>query len=195
VAYYLYDLMPDPVPTHWNIRGEADGFTAKPWGAYITSLMTAGIYLLFLVLPLISPKGFRMENFAKVWDIIKVIFVVMMLLINIAASLSASGLPFSMEKMIPILVGAMFILLGNYFGKVTKNYFVGIRTPWTLSNDEVWLHTHRLGGKLFVAGGFLLIIESLLVLPSVFPIVTILMVAGVPIVYSYVIYRRIVGRA
>jgi uncharacterized membrane protein len=105
----------------------------------------------------------------------------------------AAGLPLSIERWLPAGIGLLLALLGNFFGKTTKNFFVGIRTPWTLANDEVWLRTHRLGGKLFVAAGAIVFASALagrgfLAIP-----VAVGFAALVPIVYSYWLYRRIEG--
>jgi len=193
LGYYFYDTLPDPVPTHWNFRGVADGFTPKPWGVYMTPLMALGIYILFVFLPALSPKGFRMEGFDKAWGIIKIAFVSVMLIIELLTTLVAAGIPISVSLTIPALVGLLFVILGNLFGKLTKNFWVGIRTPWTLASDEVWLKTHRLGGKLWVAGGFIIMIGAVLRAPVWLFISILAAITVIPIVYSYVIYRKIEG--
>ena len=193
IAGLMYDKLPDPMPTHWNAGGTADGFTPKPWGPFVGPLMMLGIYLLFLAIPAISPRGFRIEGFQRIFTAIKSIIIGFMFALNIAIILIATGFPVSISKVIPIIIAVMFILLGNLMGKITKNFFVGIRTPWTLASDEVWLLTHRLGGKTFVIGGFVMVIEILLGFGSTVILTTIIIAALIPVVYSYVAYRRIEG--
>ena len=193
VAVALYAQLPDPVPTHWNWRGVADGFTPKPWGAFILPLATLGTYLLLVAVPRISPRGFQMERFARVYGLIVTALVATLFAITVIALLAATGVPLPIQRATPMLVGALFVVLGNFMGKLTKNFFIGIRTPWTLASDEVWGRTHRLGGRLFVAGGFVAILSGLFTTsPTVF-LTVILTAALIPAAYSYVLYRRLEG--
>jgi uncharacterized membrane protein len=97
------------------------------------------------------------------------------------------------QRIIVAGVGLMFIVLGNYMGKVRKNFFIGIRTPWTLASDEVWSRTHRLGGKVFVLTGIFMIVNIFVRFPGQTLVVAIVAAALIPVIYSYVICRRIEG--
>ncbi len=189
----FYEKLPDPVPTHWNIQGEVDGWTPKPFGAFVTPAAIAGLIILFWLIPAISPKGFKIEGFRRTYSIIKFIVVFAMFVIHIIAIASASGAPMNVEKFVPAIIGLLFIGLGNYMGKIKKNFFIGIRTPWTLSSDEVWLRTHRLGGKIFFYGGILVVLFTLLKLPGFISFSVIILVALIPVVYSYAVYKKIEG--
>lgn len=189
----MYDKLPDPMPTHWNIAGEADDFMAKPWGAFMGPLMMIGIYLMFLIIPVISPKGFRIESFQRTFGAIKSIMMGFLFMLNVAVILLTTGFPISASKLIPLIVSVMFILFGNLMGKLSKNFFIGIRTPWTLTSDEVWLLTHRLAAKTFVIGGVAMMIEILLGISSGIVFGTIIVAAMIPVFYSYIVYRRIEG--
>lgn len=193
LAAALYSRLPDPVPTHWNLRGEADGFTPKPWGAFVLPLVTAGCWLLFLVLPRLSPRGYRLDRFARVYGIIQVVITGFMFALTCLALLAAIGVPVAMDRVLYAGLGALFIVLGNYLGKVTRNFFVGIRTPWTLASDEVWLRTHRLGSRCFVAGGIVALVGGLAGGGAPLLVTAVGIAALVPVVYSYVIYRRLEG--
>ena len=142
VAAYLYPMLPEQIPTHWNFDGEVDGYTSKPWGVAVMRLI-----------PIISPKGFRTDKFMDVINVFTVTFVGFMSGIAILVLLEANGQDVRINEMTFAGVGLMFIVLGNYMGKVRKSFFIGIRTPWTLASDEVWSRTHRLGGKVFVLTG------------------------------------------
>ena len=102
-------------------------------------------------------------------------------------------MPVAMDRAMHAGTGLLFVVLGNFMGKLTKNFFVGIRTPWTLASDEVWLRTHRLGGKLFVLAGVALFIAGLLGGGTVPLLVAVAVAGGIPVVYSYLLYRRIEG--
>ena len=103
------------------------------------------------------------------------------------------GKPVDMNRGVEAGVGLLLIVLGNFMGKITRNFFVGIRTPWTLASDEVWLRTHRLGGKLFVLAGAVFFVCGILGLGAMAPFAATAVAALVSIAYSYVIYRKIEG--
>jgi uncharacterized membrane protein len=107
--------------------------------------------------------------------------------------LEASDRNVHINEMIFAGVGLLFIVLGNYMGKVRKNFFIGIRTPWTLASDEVWSRTHRLGGRVFVLIGFFMFLNAFVRFPAQLLIWSIVVVALVPVVYSYVLYRKLEG--
>jgi uncharacterized membrane protein len=193
LAAGLYGRLPDQIPTHWNARGVVDGFSPKPWGPFVLPLVMLGVYLLLLVIPRISPSGFRVERFMKVFEIIQATLLGFLFLVTALVLLAGTGMPVPMDRAIHAGTGVLFIVLGNFMGKVTKNFFVGIRTPWTLANDEVWLRTHRLGGRFFVLAGLVLLLSGLLG-GGVAPLLAAVTIAGgLPVVYSYIIYRRIQG--
>jgi uncharacterized membrane protein len=192
----LYDRLPAQVPTHWDLQGRPDGYTAKPWGPFVAPLIGMGMYLLFQVLPAISPRRYRIERFRRVYDLLATALVVFAFALTILTMLAGLGVPMAMDRAMGVLIGALLVVLGNFLGKTTKNFFVGIRTPWTLASDEVWLRTHRLGGKLFVAAGLVAMAAAalaprgwMLAAPAVLAVVASLIAVG----YSYWVYRRIEG--
>ncbi len=193
VAAYLYPNLPDQIPTHWNIKGEFDDYTAKPWGVVIMPIAAMLVFVVMRLIPVISPKGFRTDNFTDVVNVFTVVMVGFMSGVAILVLLEANGQDVRINEMIFAGIGLMFIVLGNYMGKVRKNFFIGIRTPWTLASDEVWSRTHRLGGKVFVLIGIFMMLNSFVRFPVQWLIASIVIVALVPVIYSYVIYRRIEG--
>lgn len=194
-AAVLYERLPERVPTHWNVRGVADGFTPKPWGPFVLPLVMLGVLALLAALPRISPRGYRMDRFLRVYGILQTSILAFLFLVTLLSLLAGVGAPVSMERAILAATGLLFIVLGNFMGKLTKNFFVGIRTPWTLASDEVWLRTHRLGGKAFVLAGAGFVLAGLLGGGAVVPLIVAALVAAVviPIVFSYVLYRRLEG--
>jgi uncharacterized membrane protein len=166
---------------------------AKPWGPFFTPLLALALWVVFLALPAVSPKGFRMDNFRSIYDILRLVVLGFLFLITAAVLLADAGYPLAVFPVVNTLLGVFLIILGNFLPKIRKNFFVGVRTPWTLANDEVWLKTHRLAGWVFVFGGLALVVEGLAggsevawLLP-----VTLILVALVPVLWSYVLYRRI----
>jgi uncharacterized membrane protein len=189
----LYDRLPESVPTHWNARGVADRFTPKPWGPFLLPLTMLGVFALLFVLPRISPRGYRMERFQRVFEILQAAILGFLLVLALLALLAGTGAPVPMGRAIYAATGLLFAVLGNFMGKLTKNFFVGIRTPWTLASDEVWLRTHRLGGKTFVLAGLGLFVSGLVGGGSVAVFVAVAVAVGIPVLYSCVLYRRLEG--
>lgn len=192
-AAWIYPQLPDLVPSHWNSQGQVDGHMAKPWGVFLMPTLTLGIYLMFLVLPLISPHGFRMEQFGPVVRLFQTVMVLFMSVVAVTALLAARGDDVPVSNIALGGTGMLFLVLGNYMGKVRKNFFIGIRTPWTLASDEVWARTHRLGGWLFSAGGLLLMLGSFGHPDSSLILTVVIIVALIPVAYSFLLYRRLEG--
>ena len=186
-----YPGLPDPMPSHWNGQGHVNGWLPKFWGAYATPMVMGFVWLLFLVLPRMSPRGFEMKPFARAWSLFSLSVLAFLFFVLILVLDAARGqAPFSSRALLSGL-GLLFVSTGIFLGKVTRNYFAGIRTPWTLSSEEVWSRTHRLAGKLFIAAGLVVIATSLAGV-GIWPLVASIAIATiVPIVYSYVIYREL----
>ena len=140
-------------------------------------LTMAGIWIVLAVLPRISPKGYRLESFQSIYGLIQLALMTALLVTSIVALLAATNRHVTINTITPIVLGLLFIILGNYMGKLRKNFFIGIRTPWTLASDEVWVRTHRLGGWLFVAGGLAIVITGVLAPSAYMPIIMIGIIA------------------
>lgn len=187
---YFYQLFPDSVPTHWNLRGEANGFS-RPWlAAFLLPIIMAGIYLLFTALPYLDPRREQYEKFAKVYHQFKDVIMAFLFATFIIASLKASGQNANISFIVPALVGLLFIFLGSIMNKIKSNWFFGIRTPWTLSSEAVWDKTHQAASRFFYPAGLLLAATALVpgFIKIVFLTAAILLIAfGLPL-YSYLIY-------
>lgn len=193
LSAFLYTRLPDPVPTHWNLQGEADGFTPKPWGPFVLPLVMIGVLLLFLALPKLSPRGYEIGRFQGVFEILQTSILSFLLLVHALALLAGVGAVVDMNRALIPALGILLVVLGNFMGKLRKNFFIGIRTPWTLASDEVWLRTHRVGGKLFVLAGIALFVWGLAGGGLAAVVGVTIAVSLVSIVYSYLIYRRLEG--
>ncbi len=193
VAGVLYGDLPDPVPTHWNAAGDVDGYTGKPWGVIILPISAVGLWLLMKAIPHMSPKGYGTREFQGVVNLLQVMMVAFMSAIGVLALLAANGANIPIDVVIPIGVGLLFIALANYFGKLRKNFFIGIRTPWTIASDEVWARTHRLAAKTFTLAG-LIMASSAFYRPMPWVILVAVFIAAiVPILYSWWLYRKLEG--
>lgn len=195
IGAYFYRALPDPVPTHFDLAGRPNGFTSKPLGVFLPTLFIAPLGLFLAVIPKISPRGYQVDAFKRVYEIISLTTLGFLFVISALAFSASLGHPWSMDHAILPLVGLLLLILGNFMGKTRRNFFVGIRTPWTLADDEVWLRTHRLGGPLFVLGGAIVMVGGLFGADVRFLLAVVLTIAFVPVVYSYVIYRRLTRQA
>jgi len=189
----VYGKLPDPVPTHWNIHGEVDGWTPKPWGPFLLPLVMLAMSVMFMVLPWISPRRFEIEGFDGAYGWIVLSVQSMFLLFTGLAHLAGMGFDVDIGRTLSIAVGLLFMVMGNFMGKVTRNFFLGIRTPWTLANEEVWLRTHRFAGKAYVLAGFLFMVAGLLNVHRLALIPLIALMALIPSAYSFILYRRLEG--
>jgi uncharacterized membrane protein len=191
-AVYFYNNLPARIITHWNFAGQPDGWGSSKVQSVALPSMVVGMYLLFLALPYFDPKKDRYEQFAKTYHIFKNLLLALFVIIFFITGLSNLGYNVPVGVIIPLLIGLMFIIMGNYFGKIKPNWFMGIRTPWTLSSEEVWNKTHRFGGKMFILAGLLMIAEIFLPLSWKLPIFIIMMVILLfgTTGYSYVVYLQ-----
>jgi uncharacterized membrane protein len=189
---WLYPQMPALVPVHWNAHGQINGY-ATPIKAVATPMILMAILaLLTVVLPIISPRGYEITPFISVFVIVMVAVQAFVLITALGVLFNAAGHPmgrFMLWMLLPI--GVLLMIVGNYMGKLRKNFFAGIRTPWTLASDEVWERTHRVGGWLFMLAGLIVVVATLVGAPVVFSVVVIAVAAFIPAVYSYFVYRRV----
>jgi len=182
------------LPTHWNLAGEADGFSSKWQALLMPAAILAGLSLLFFFLPAMEPRreGLQRSQGLYLWAWAGLLLV--SIAIEVVTLSAALGWNIAADRLIMGVVGVMLALIGNQLGKSRSMYLVGIRTPWTLASEEVWIKTHRLGGKLMVAAGLLMIVVALLpVAPEARAIVMGAAVGAavvVPVVYSFVLWRR-----
>ena len=183
-----------PLPTHWGLSGEPDRFSNKWIALLIPVLIVAPVSLLMYALPAIEPRKQGMERSQVLYLSAWAGMLLMGLLIQLAVLSVAFRWPVHGTSFVLVGVGLMFILIGNQLGKSRSTYLMGIRTPWTLASEEVWMRTHRLGGKLMAGGGILLLLVAFAPIPSGL-IATLLLavtavVGVVPVVYSYLLWRR-----
>lgn len=197
-AAAVYTRLPQRVPSHWNLRGEVDGWMDKPWGALAQPAIATFMLAVLWLMPRIDPRRRNVEHFAEDRRLIINLLICFFAVVQVATLGQALGWPVEVDRVIMASVGLLFVGLGNYLPRIRSNWFIGIRTPWTMDNERVWRATHRVGGRAFVAAGILLALAALLG-PRARPwaIGAAIVLAGVvPLVYSYVAYRRdLAGRS
>ena len=191
IAVY-WDKFPDQIAIHFNMSGEPNGYGGKIEGLFLMPVINIGMYFLFIVLPKIDPRKANYALFADKYRIIRIVLHVFFTFSFFVNSFYALGYHFNMGLIVLYGVLGLFLVLGNYMGNVRPNFFVGVRTPWTLSNEEVWVKTHRLTAKVWVVGS----LAMMIVLPFVPHLETmflifIAIICVVPIAYSYIIYKKI----
>lgn len=192
IGITLYPIMPATMASHWNAAGEVNGYMGKFWGLFLMPLISIVLLALFLLIPKIDPLK---ENIAKFRDSFERFIVLIELFFFYAYILTIfSNLGFKLNVVTAIIpaLAVLFYFVGDLIGKSKRNYFIGIRTPWTLSNDEVWDKTNELGGKLFKAAAIISLIG--LLFPNkiglLIAIVPILAAAIYTVTYSYFVWRK-----
>jgi uncharacterized membrane protein len=184
----LYNQLPERMASHWNVNDQVDGTTSRFWGAFLMPIFTLALLGLFLVIPGIDPLKANIAQFRGVFNLfilLMVAFMTYMHALTLAWNLGYTGFRLSMA-MLPAM-GLLFILIGYMLTRAKRNFFIGIRTPWTLSSDTVWEKTHQLGGKLFAASGIFTFIGAFFGGTTAF---WLLFVPLFLVIYSYVLYRQ-----
>ncbi len=192
VSVWAYPLLPATVATHWNLQGTPDGYSGRLWAVAVMPIVIVGLTGLFRVLPNVDP---RRENYTKFLDTYWLIANVVLAFAGVAhALIVANGLGYTVQvdRLLPVGIGLLLAFLGNYLTRVEPNWFVGIRTPWTLSSDTVWRRVHRTAGWLFVIAGLVVAAAAFAPRGAFFPVwmVTIILAGGIPVVQSYVLWKR-----
>ena len=190
---FFYPSLPEQIPIHWSIGEGPDGYQSKVMALITLHVLMIGIYLLLTVIPKIDPKKKNYQYFSKAYSISILSMMVFFFLINMLILLFSLGYDIPMESLAGPLVGLLFLIMGNYMQQAKQNFFFGIRTPWTLMDETIWRKTHRLGGKLFMVGGIIMMLT--LFLPAsyeIFIIISVVVLVGVvPTGYSYILFRKL----
>lgn len=191
--FYVWDSLPEKVALHWNINGEIDRYGDKSELILVPVLLPLLIYVLFLIIPAIDPKG-KIKHMGNKYDVLKTILTVFMSALAMIVIYASINETFYNPNYIVLLIGLLFVILGNYFKTIRANYFIGIKTPWTLENETVWKETHKLAGKLWFIGGLIIVLGSLLLKKEanfkLFAVITVI-ITVIPVVYSYIKYRSL----
>ena len=190
IGLILWNKLPDKIPTHWNAAGEVDGWSSKAFAVFGLPGFLLAVHWLCLLGTNADPKKQNING--KVWSIVFWVCPVISVLGAVLMYGTALGMQFAVEKIIPSLVGITFIIIGNYLPKCKQSYTMGIKLPWTLNDEDNWNRTHRLGGKLWVVCGLILIVS--MALPSHFMFAAFLVIITVaelvPTEYTYFLLKK-----
>lgn len=192
VGLALYPRLPATMPTSWTMRGQPDGVGPKWEALFVMPMAMLGLWALLRLLPLIDPRRENYSRMQAVYDLIINAVLTFMAAVQLVGIAVFMGAPLSQERLTTACIGVMLVIVGNVLPLARPNWFVGIRTPWTLSSDRVWERTHRMGGYLMVASGVVAIAASVLPFPVSAPALGVVSaLAGLtPVVYSYFAWKR-----
>lgn len=190
---WLYPRLPAEVPTHWDLHNRVNGVTSRFWAAAFPALGVLVLAALSVVLPAVSPRQFAIKRFEGVWGVLMLVMQGFVLVAGLGILLQGAGYAVSTPAIVMLAAGVLYLLLGNYMGKLRRNFFMGIRTPWTLASEAVWERTHRLAGWLFVLAGVAMVIAAPIPAVRWLSLGVVAVACLAPAVCSYFIYRRLEG--
>lgn len=191
LAAIMWNRTPDTVPIHWDAAGNVNGYGGKFESLLLDPIISVGVYLLMIALPWIDPGRANYANFSSAYDTIRVSVIALQAAVYLLILLAIHGSGVNIGVVVPMSVGVVMIAIGNVMPKLRPNWFVGIRTPWTLSSKTSWDRTHRFGGRLFVAMGLVLMVGVLLppeLRVAVWVPAVVILLIGI-YVFSYVAWR------
>lgn len=190
-AVSFYGKLPNVIPVHWGINGNIDGYGSKNT-IFLMPVLNIVIYAILLAIPIIDPKRGNYGKFKNAYRVIRSVIIIFFTVVYAAILTASLGYKVRVDFIITLSISILFIVIGSFMDKIKHNYFVGIRTPWTLANEDVWTKTHRLGGRLFVAAGIISMIGSFIggFWSFALMMASVLIAALIPAVYSFVIYKN-----
>jgi uncharacterized membrane protein len=191
IAIYVYPIFPEEVASHWNSKGEVNGYMPKFWGIFLMPLMSLFMFGLFLFLPKLDPLKKNVKKFKGFYNEFILFMIVFFFYVFILTILYNLEIIFNMTYAILPAIAILFYFIGVLLEKSKRNWFIGIKTPWTLSSDYVWDKTHKLGSRLFK------IIAALVLIGLFYPdqgivlfIIPLIAMVIWLYVYSYVVYKK-----
>jgi uncharacterized membrane protein len=189
----VYPYLPEIAASHWDASGQVNGYMPRFWAAFLMPIVSVGLLFLLLAVPSIDPLKANIAKFRNYYNGFVLVIVVFMLIIHgITLAWNLGYDRFNIGNAIVPAVGLIFIVAGFMMAKAKRNFFIGIRTPWTLSNDTVWDETHKLGSKLFIGAGIVSFLSAFFGEIGFWVMFIVIMIAAiVPIVYSYMLWRNI----
>lgn len=189
-ALLAYPRLPARIPVHWNVDGVADGFGPRSMIFGFSALMLA-LGALWLVLPRVSPRRYEVERFGAAWWRSGALIVALSGYVQAMLVWHLLGGPVGMDRALGGGLALLAVLLGNVLGKVRRNFWLGIRTPWTLASERVWYATHRLAARTMVMGGLLALAGLAAGAPPRFATLSVVVAALLPAAWSLLYYKRL----
>lgn len=190
ITLYLYPMLPNEIPIHFNISGEVDDYGPRTF-ALFTAVLPLISLIFFRFLPRLDPKGENYKFHTKAYNVFILFMMLFFIVLHWITLFSALGIPVPINKVVPIGMGVLFIILGNYMPQIRQNYTYGIKLPWTLSDENNWRATHRMGGYFYIVSGILFILSSVVTVPFVQVCVAFATIfIFIPMVYSYIYFKK-----
>lgn len=191
----LYNKLPNELAIHFGTSGEPNGYQGKLFFLLTNFLLLIGIPLLMKVTRYIDPKKRNYDKFESTYEIFRLIFSAFLSVMTITLLFYNLGHSVNIQMIVLIGIGILFMFLGKYMSRIQFNYTMGIRTPWTLANEEVWRRTHQLGGPLWLIGGIIIIILAFLPgkIAFIFMMIMIAIITIIPVLYSYFLFKKLGG--
>jgi uncharacterized membrane protein len=195
-VYSYYNIQESKIASHWDAKGQVNGYMSKFWGIFLVPIISIGLYLLFLFIPKIDPLKKNILKFRNYYDSFILIMMLFLFYVFVLTILANLGYVFNMTTMLMPAIGLLFFCIGIIFKKLKRNWFIGIRTPWTMSNDQVWEKTHKLGSVLFKIEGIILLLGVFFPAKYFlgFVLIPILVFTIWLFLYSYLEYKKIKKR-
>lgn len=191
VGAYFYSGFPDKIASHWNINGEVNGYMSKFWGLFLMPIISLGMWMMFILIPKIDPMKKNIEKFRKYFDTFIILVILFLFYVYLLTIFWNTGKQFDMGRAIIPAIGILFFYAGILMNHAQRNWFIGIRTPWTLSSDKVWEKTHQLGAKLFKIAGIITLLGLFFPGISVWlAIILALLFTFYVVVYSYFAHKK-----
>jgi len=191
IAGYFYPQMPERMASHWNVRGQVDGYLSKFWGLFLMPFISLGLFALFLTIPKIDPLKANIQKFKKYYDGFMVLVFLFLFYLYSLTIFWNLGYRFNLVQLLAPAFGVLFYGAGILIEKAKRNWFIGIKTPWTLSNEKVWDQTHLLGGRLFKIAGAMAFLGAFFPNHAIlFVLVPVISVSLFTVAYSYLAYQK-----
>ncbi len=192
LSVLVYGRLPSPMPTHWGLNGQPNGYSSRAVGAFLMPGMALLLWGFLRGLPYIDPRRANYAKFQGTYDLMVDAVVTLLAVIHVAVIGHVLGWPMpAVTRMAPLGVGVLILILGNVLPRARSNWWFGIRTPWTLSSDTVWTKTHRVGGYLLSIAGVLTVLSAFLPARTGFMVLMISIIGAslASVVYSYFAWR------
>ncbi|MBD0381660.1 SdpI family protein [Paenibacillus sedimenti] len=189
----MYEDLPDQLASHFDLKGNTNGFMSKSVFIISMSLINFILFICLKVVPRLDPKQGNYAKFMDVYELFRFVIVTFLTGIFVMVLFYNRGYDISMNTVLFLFMGVLWIILGNYMGRIRRNYTLGVRTPWTLANEEVWKKTHRLTGPLWVICGFVMLVCSFFGdYPLHYVLLSIIGISVVvPTIYSYLVFNKL----
>jgi uncharacterized membrane protein len=191
IGIYYYPQMPEQLASHWNTQGNVDGYMSKFWGLFLIPIISVGMLLLFILIRGIDPLKSNIQQFRKYYDGFVVLITIFLFYLYLLTIFWHTGYTFNMITFLSPALAILFYYSGILIENAKRNWFIGIRTPWTLSSDKVWDKTHKIGGKLFKIAGVITLLAIFFQKLAIFIIVVPVIIFSIyTVVYSYFEYHK-----